>query len=57
MLGHFVVSKKYASKNLYDEFEKRIVVFDIPLFFPEYTETNMSYTKNLLKLQEERLLN
>ena len=48
--------KEHASKKLCAEFEKKVIVFDLPLFFPEYTETNKAYTKNLLKLRETRLL-
>lgn len=39
------------------EFEKRIVVFDLPLFFPEYQNTNEVYTKEFIKLTNDALKN
>ncbi|OEL01084.1 hypothetical protein AST12_11075 [Staphylococcus succinus] len=37
------------------EFEKKILVFDLPLFFPEYKNTNEVYTKEFIKLTNEAL--
>jgi CDP-glycerol glycerophosphotransferase len=39
------------------QFEKRIIVFDLPLFFPEYQNTNEVYTKEFIKLTNEALRN
>ncbi|GEP84536.1 teichoic acid biosynthesis protein [Staphylococcus piscifermentans] len=47
--------KEHASKKLCAEFEKKVIVFDLPLFFPEYTETNKSYTKEFIKITRKAL--
>src|SRR5699024_9057471 len=39
----------YISK----EFEKKMVVFDLPLFFPEYQNTDEAYTKEFVELTKE----
>ena len=47
--------KEHASKKLCAEFEKKVIVFDLPLFFPEYTETNKAYTKKFIKITRNAL--
>lgn len=49
--------KKYGNREIADEFEKRIIIFDITLFFPEYKNTDIEYTKEFTKITREYLEN
>ncbi|MGO1632538.1 bifunctional glycosyltransferase/CDP-glycerol:glycerophosphate glycerophosphotransferase [Staphylococcus equorum] len=42
--------KNNTKKNIQIEFEKKIMVFDIPLFFPEYQNTDEIYTQEFINL-------
>ncbi|QMU10159.1 CDP-glycerol glycerophosphotransferase family protein [Mammaliicoccus lentus] len=47
--------KKYGNREIADEFEKRIIIFDITLFFPEYKNTDIEYTKEFTKITRKYL--
>lgn len=47
--------KTRASKELASEFEKRIITFVIPLFFPEYTNTDLKYTTEFTAITRKYL--
>ncbi|WP_183117383.1 CDP-glycerol glycerophosphotransferase family protein [Brochothrix thermosphacta] len=48
---------KNTNKIIAKEFEKRIIVFDIPLFFPDYLNVDEVYTKEFSSLTRQCLLN
>jgi len=47
--------RAYGNPEIADEFEKRIIVFDIPLFFPEYKNTDIEYTKTFTEITRKYL--
>ena len=47
--------RKNTDGQISKEFEKKILVFDLPLFFPEYQNTNEVYTKEFIKLTNDAL--
>ena len=47
--------KNYTNKFIQKEFEKKIIVFDLPLFFPEYQNTNEVYTQEFINLTKKSL--
>lgn len=41
--------------NIANEFEKRIIVFDLPLFFPDYLNASKKYTAEFVSITKEFL--
>lgn len=49
--------QNYTNDYISNEFEKRIVIFDLPLFFPDYLHADESYTQEFIHLTRESLKN
>ncbi|MCD8879439.1 CDP-glycerol glycerophosphotransferase family protein [Staphylococcus kloosii] len=49
--------REHTDNEISKNFERKILVFDLPLFFPEYQNTNVVYTKEFIKLTNEALKN
>ncbi|WP_436895096.1 CDP-glycerol glycerophosphotransferase family protein [Mammaliicoccus sciuri] len=49
--------KKMSSKKISEAFEKRIIEFDIPLFFPDYKNTDIEYTRQFAEITKKHLCN
>lgn len=47
--------KNNTNEFIQKEFEKKIIIFDLPLFFPEYQNTNEAYTQEFINLTKENL--
>lgn len=50
---HFLLEE--TNEYLAKEFEKRIITFDLPLFFPEYENTNLLYAEDFTEITKDCL--
>jgi len=46
-----------TNEYLAKEFEKKIITFDLPLFFPEYENTNLLYAEDFTEITKDCLAN